>query len=108
MIEQTVRYIYSLLLNEQYEELEKFTKGVRMSSKEVEGCISEYGCPLVSYPDKLKLDVVEITNSNPREWSVIAPIFTLEEGYSDLSFELSLTEVGTELYKSELDNIRVR
>jgi hypothetical protein len=51
---------------------------------------------------------VEVENSNPKEWSVVAPIYTSEEGCSDLSIELSLIENGKEIYKSELDNIRVR
>ncbi|MCU8002292.1 MULTISPECIES: DUF7668 domain-containing protein [unclassified Shewanella] len=108
MIEQTIRHIYSLLLSENYDELERFTNGSRMSSNEICEAILEYGYQLVSYPDNLKLNIVEVKNSSPREWSVVAPIYTSEEGLSDLSIELSLIENGKELYKSELDNIRVR
>jgi hypothetical protein len=108
MIEQTVRHIYSLLLSKKYDELVQLTNGVRMSSNEIQESISEYGCQLVSYPDNLVLDIVEVENSNPKEWSVVAPIYTSEEGCSDLSIELSLIENGKEIYKSELDNIRVR
>ena len=108
MIEQTIRHIYSLLLSENYDELERFTNGSRMSSNEICETILAYGYQLVSYPDNLKLDIVEVKNSSPREWNVVAPIYTSEEGLSDLSIELSLIENGKELYKSELDNIRVR
>jgi hypothetical protein len=108
MIEKTVRHIYSLLLSEKYDELAQFTNGIRMSSSEIRESISEYDCQLVPYPECLKLDIIEVENSSPREWSVVAPIYTSEEGYSDLSIELSIIENGKELYESELDNIRVR
>ncbi len=108
MIEQTVRHIYSLLCSQRYEELESLTDGVRLSASEIEQSISEYGCEVVPYPGLVELDVIEGVGSNPREWSVVAPIYTTEEGLSDLSLELSLTENGKAIYKSELDNIRVR
>ena len=79
-----------------------------MSSNEIRESISDYGCQLVPYPENLKLDIVKVENSSPKEWSVVAPIYTSEEGCSDLSIELSIIDNGKGLYKSELDNIRVR
>jgi hypothetical protein len=108
MIEQTVRLIYSLLLNKAYADLASLTGGVRLSARDIEECITEYGCELVAYPENIQLDVVGISGSSPKEWSVVAPIYTAEEGISDLSIELSLTESGEAILKSELDNIRVR
>jgi len=51
--------------------------------------------------------VVEVFGSNLKEWGVVAPIYTAEEGVSDLSIELSFTENGEAILKSELDNLRV-
>jgi|SRR5690554_5233353 len=108
MIESTVRHIYSLLQSQQYEAVEKLTNGIRLSADEIEEAITDYGCRLVPYPDSVELDIVEVTGSTPKEWSVVAPVFTVEEGLSDLSIELSLVDNGQEIYRSELDNIRVR
>lgn len=108
MIDRTVRLIYSLLLDKSYFELVSLTNVTRLSAYEIEKCINEYGCKLVAYPEDIKLDVIEVTGSNPKEWSVIAPVYTSEEGLSDLILELSLTENGGAILKVELDNIRVR
>ena len=108
MIEQTVRYIYSLLHNKSYIDLARFTGGVRLNASDIEECITEYGCELVAYPEIIQLDTVEVSGSSPKEWSVVAPIYTAEEGVSDLSIELSLIENGEAILKFELDNIRVR
>ncbi|MCS5574801.1 MAG: hypothetical protein NZ789_17880 [Pseudomonadales bacterium] len=108
MIEPTVRHIYSLLQTQQYDAVEKLTHGIRLSAADIEEAISEYGYRLAPYPGSVELDVVEVTGSTPKEWSVVAPIYTVEEGLSDLSIELSLVDNGQEIYRSELDNIRVR
>jgi hypothetical protein len=108
MIEHTVRRIYSLLCNQKYGALEKLTSGIRLSADEIEQSIEEYGYLLTPYPDSVELDVIEVIGSMPREWSVVAPIYTEEEGLSDLSLELSLLDSGENIYKSELDSIRVR
>lgn len=108
MIERTVRHIYSLLQDKKYIELEAFTNRIRMSSNEIKEAISEYGRELVDYPLLIEFDAVEVKNTDPKEWSVVAPIYTREEGISDLSMELSLTETEFSYYRSELDNIRVR
>lgn len=108
MIEKAVRQIYSLLCNCQYEEIVKITAGITLSSNQIAKSIAEYKCQLIPYPDNLVLDVIKVKDSNPQEWSVIAPIFTKEEGLSDLSIELSLVEKEVNLYKVELENIRVR
>ena len=105
MIECTVRYIYSLLVLEDYGQL---SISSRMSPEEIRKSISEYGCQLIEYPCQLELDVVEVENSTPREWNVVVPVFTKEEGWADLSMEISLIENDRDIMKFELDNIRVR
>ncbi len=108
MIEETAKYIYSLLLEQKYKDLEEFTGSKRLTADEIKYCIQDYGYHLVQYPDEIILDVIEITDSNPTEWSVIAPVHTVEEGLSDLSIELSVIDNGEKIFRVELDNIRVR
>lgn len=108
MIEETVRHIYSLLLSQKYNDLVIFTNGIRMTSDEIKESIIEYGYQLIPYPEKIELDIVEVDDRNPKEWSVIAPIFTAQEGCSDLSIELSVIDNNKSIYTAQLDNIRVR
>ena len=96
-----------MLCEHRYTDIEELTRGERISASEIERDIRDYGCELVQYPDSIDLDVVEVFDSNPREWNVVAPIYTAQEGLSDLSIELSVTDfqgTGTIV----LENIRVR
>lgn len=102
MIESTVRLVYGHLLAKQYGELEKITNGSRMSASEIEEAVSDYGCELTDYPDSIQLDVIEVEGSNPKEWSVVAPIFTKEEGLSDLSLDFQLQTMASRFTKSSL------
>ena len=74
MIEETVRTIYALLLNRQYQQIETLTEGIRLSAQEIEELISYYGRNIASYPEKVEFDVIEITGYDPRSWSVVAPV----------------------------------
>lgn len=53
-------------------------------------------------------DIVEVRGAVPPTWSVVVPVYTREEGRSDLSVELTIVELNGERYGVALDNIRVR
>ena len=106
MIEETVRTIYALLLNRQYQQIETLTEGIRLTAQEIEELISDYGRNLASYPEKVEFDVIEITGYDPRSWSVVAPVYTIE-GLSDLSIEMTLSQKGADILKIKLDSIHV-
>ena len=53
------------------------------------------------------IDVVAISASNPHRWSVVVPLWTVEEGRSDLSLELTLEDSGKESYEVEIDDLHV-
>ncbi|MCP3850090.1 MAG: hypothetical protein GY694_07630 [Gammaproteobacteria bacterium] len=108
MIEQAVRDIYQLLLNGEYAEISQITDEKRLNSEEISLSVKEYGCNLVPYPASIELDVIEIGGSSPREWNVVAPVYTEEEGLSDLSMELTIIENCETELRIELDNIHVR
>jgi hypothetical protein len=71
--------------------------------------ITDYGRQLVLPPDEAfgVMDVVEVRNAKPRRWSVTMPLWTREEGRSDLSLELTLI-AGAQAFAIELDDIHVR
>ncbi len=58
MIEKTAKYVYSLLLDRKYKELEILTNGTRMNANEIEESIDEYGYQLIPYPEIIELDVI--------------------------------------------------
>jgi len=107
MIEKIIKDIYTLLCDKKYKELAMLTNNTRLSCDDIERSISEYGHELIPYPNEVMFDIVEVINSKPKELSVWAPIYTKEEGLSDLSFELTLIEKNDMTYKVELDNIHV-
>jgi hypothetical protein len=80
----------------------------RLTSEDLRNVIRDYGRTLVLPPDDAyaDLDVVRVTTMEEPTWSVHAPLWTIEEGRSDLSLELTITLTpGAPLI--ELDNLRV-
>jgi hypothetical protein len=53
-----------------------------------------------------QMDIIEVKDAVPAQWSVRFHLWTYEEGRSDLSLELTLIEQG-EGYIIELDGIHV-
>ncbi len=90
MIDKTIEKIYTMLLNKEFHEIETVTQGAHLNAAEIEKLISDYGRTLIPYPEGIKFDVIEITGSKNKSWSVVAPIYTLEESFSDLSLEMTL------------------
>jgi len=82
---------------------------VQLNSQDLSEAVEEYGNKIISLPKEgyEKIDVIEVTDSNPMEWSVYVPIFTTEEGMSDLTLELSLKDSTSTLYNIEVDNLHV-
>lgn len=107
-VRQPVREIVELLVAGKYAEVERITKRVRLSAEEMAKAISDYGRQLVIPPEEAfgLLDVVEVRNMQPPRWSVTMPLWTREEGRSDLSLELTLIH-GQNAFDVELDDIHV-
>ncbi len=107
-LRQPVGKVIELLAAGRYAEIETLTKGVRLSAQEVAKAISDYGRQLVIPPEDAfgLMDVVEIRNAQPPRWSVTMPLWTREEGRSDLSLELTLIR-GQKALDIEIDDIHV-
>jgi hypothetical protein len=103
-----VREITELLVQGKYSEAETLTHGARLSAAEMATAIAEYGRHLVSLPNPAfgLMNVVEVRNVKPPRWSVVMPLWTREEGRSDLSLELTITEMETG-FAIELNDIHV-
>lgn len=80
----------------------------RLNADDVQGVIDDYGCRLVSPPEGAytDLDVVRVTAATVPTWSVWAPIYTVEEGISDLTLQMTVV-LSEGKVNIELNDIRV-
>ena len=92
--ESVVREVVQLLARGDYYGLEQLTAGERLSATELAGAVREYPGTLQIPPswEAMFLDVVPVTSADSPTWSVVVPIWTIEEGRSDLSLELTIRE----------------
>lgn len=105
---RTIQGVVDKLIRGDYAAVETLTAGQRLSAREMEHAIAEYGRRLVPPPpDSSPRSVVEIEASNPDQWSVYVDLWTAEEGRSDLTLELTLTESTRDTYDVQIDNIHV-
>jgi hypothetical protein len=109
-IKMTVLNILKLLVNNEYESIEQFTNGIRLQAVDIKEAIDSYGRTLIMPPDteyENLIDIIEISNSIPKKWSIRFDLWTREEGKSDLSLEMTLIESNNELMNVEFDDIHV-
>lgn len=107
---QLVANISTLLATGQYYELERLSEGNRLSRSDMQIAVTSYGRRLLPLPHEVleDIDYVACVGAQPARWSVVVPLFTAEEGRSDLSLELTLIGQGEYRYAVEIDNIHVR
>lgn len=107
-LNQPVRQVIEYLLAGQFAELESLTGRTRLSATEMARAISDYGRTLVSPPDDAfaLMDVVEVRDARRARWAVTMPLWTREEGRSDLSIELTLIAAAGG-FRIEFDDIHV-
>lgn len=107
--EAAVRLTVHLLVEKRYSDLEALTRCTRLTASEMESAVAAYGRTLVFPPDETfrSLDAREIeAHPQNKKWSIVLPLWTKEEGQSDLALELTL-EREVDGTRIELDNIHV-
>ncbi len=104
-----LRELVSLLVRGEYEELERRSRGVRMFASELRAAVEEYGRTLVQIPEEgWKLtDAIAVSGSHPPRFSVQQPLWTEEEGRSDLTLEVTLIESQPDEFEVEIDDLHV-
>lgn len=107
-LRNSVSQIITLLVAGKYLELETLTRHVRLSANEIAATVSDYGRQLILPPDSgfELMDVVEVKDANPKRWSVRMPLWTREEGRSDLTLEMTVIDKQNG-FVVELDDIHV-
>lgn len=100
--------IMELLATGRYEALVRRCAASRLSAADIRTVIQGYGRQVVVPPPSAyrMLDVVQIRKADIPTWSVRMPLWTAEEGRSDLTIELTIA-IGTDSASVELDDLRV-
>ena len=103
--------LVALLSAGKFEEVLRRAPGSRVNAEQLRAAVCEYGRALVplSTESYELIDYVAVLGSSPPQWSVVVPLFTQEEGRSDLSLELSVFEQANGSHSVEIDDdIHVR
>jgi hypothetical protein len=104
-----VKLSIGLLVESKYDELEAVTNRERLSSEQIESAIVEYGRQLIPPPIGAyseHIDSVQVVGALVPTWSIRMPLWTKEEGRSDLTVELTIAQEA-DAYRIELDGIHV-
>jgi hypothetical protein len=98
-----------LLVRGEYETVESMTDGRRLTAAQLERAVLQYGRTLAVPPDSAfaSLDVVAVDGADPPEVRVLVPLWTVEEGESDLTLDLLLREDIPGAYDVEVDDLHV-
>jgi hypothetical protein len=104
----TVRALVEQLARGEYDSVVKRCTCSRLTPDDLRKVVSEYGRNLVAPPENAyeELDAVQIMKAVIPTWSVRAPIWTKEEGQSDLALELTIA-LGPEGPRIELEDLHV-
>lgn len=86
-----MKQIISVFVEGNYEILERQSKGVRLSAKEMQAAIADYGRRLTNPPEEhfALATFGRIEVGEPAYW-VDLPFYTAEEGRSDLEIRLTI------------------
>lgn len=108
LFESVVREVVDHLARGEYHEAVESCDASRLTAEEVKQVVLDYGRTLAAPPaDAYKeLDVVQIIDPSRQAWSVRVPLWTQEEGRSDLTLELTVVLSGDKP-SIELDDLHV-
>ena len=108
-IRDTVRRLVEMLVARDYDGIEAATRGRRLTAEQLSQAVEEYGRELQMPPEVVfeNPDVNEIEGAIPQAAWILVDLWTIEEGRSDLTLEIRLTDTGGELYDIEINNLHV-
>jgi hypothetical protein len=106
---KTVEAVLKFVVAQDYEGLLCMAPDSRVTATEIKKAIAEYRCRPVmpAAPIEELLDIVEVEGSSLKSWSVNLPLWTNEEGRSDLTLEMRFIESEAAIYAVEIDDLHV-
>ena len=108
-IRTAVSMVVNLLVRGEYEALESMTRGRMLSADLLRRAVEDYGHRLVTPPDSAweQLDVVEARDIEPTTFLIDFPLWTEDEGMSDLFLQLRLVEAYPSAFETEITGLHV-
>jgi hypothetical protein len=108
VLKSAAREMVDRLVHEDYESAVKRCIKSRLTSDDLRTVIRDHGRRLMSPPEDAynKLDAVQVKGAVVPTWSVRVPLWTEEEGRSDLTLELTIA-VGSGVPSIEMDDLEV-
>jgi hypothetical protein len=109
-VKKAIESLLMRLVHREYDQVEMMTGGNRLTSEEIAEAIADYGrtltFPSVDLFGLKGATATEVIGSPTNGWFIVLPLWTEEEGESDLSIEITAikTDRGITL---ELDSIHV-
>jgi hypothetical protein len=107
-LESIVRRLVTQLASGEFDRTVAECSASRLTASDLRQVIKDYGRTLVAPPVDAyaELDTVAVRNAGLPTWSVRAPLWSKEEGRSDLTVELTIAQDG-ERWNVELDDLHV-
>ena len=108
-VAEVVKSLVGLLVTGEWPELGRMVSGSRLSIDDMRLAVAHYGRTLTMPPREAfdRLDVVDVVATPQRTVSVRFPLWTLEEGCSDLELVLTVTEGADGLWHARVDDVLV-
>lgn len=101
-IRAAVQIVLGMLAQKQYQALANLTApgADHLQAEDIKRTMESYpGTVRMPDENELKFDVVEVEGVWPRQFSVDAPVFTVEEGRSDLTARMTVIDEKDDDYK---------
>lgn len=101
-IRAAVQTVLGLLAEKQYQALANLTAPGpdHLQAEDIQRTMETYpGTARMPNEDELRFEVVEVEGLSPRQFSVDAPVFTVEEGRSDLTARMTVVDEDGEDYQ---------
>ena len=88
-----IRALVDMLVKGRFDQLERDGRSGRLSSHELKEALQGYGRTIIALPDEAfhLVDVYPIKGQNTT-WAVDVPLWTAEEGRSDLTLSLTVSD----------------
>ena len=108
LLEPVVRSVVNRLVSGEYADAVQDCPASRLTADDLLEAVQDYGRTLIEPPPDAyrDLDVVAVRDSSHPTWSVRAPLWSREEGRSDLTLELTISRDGGR-WEVEIDDLRL-
>jgi hypothetical protein len=88
-----IRSLVETLVNGHFDQLERDGRSGRLSAHELQEALHAYGRTLITLPDEaFRLAEVYPVKGQNATWAVDVPLWTAEEGQSDLTLSLTVSD----------------